>query len=271
MNIQGVILKKFILVLFYLVAFLNANSSSIGIDEKLGQKVPLDLTFINEESQKVSLKELMDGKPTILTLNYFRCSGICTPQLNALAKVLTKLDLAENTDYKIVTVSFAKDETPALAAAKRKNMIDSIGRSYVADAWHFVVDDNNSSDILAKSVGFKYEKTISTTGKTDYIHGTSLIVLAPDGKIIRYLPGIDQGTIDVKMALTEAHAGRVGGSIPKAMLLCFSYDPNAKKYVFVWEKIAGVVMLVLVFGFFLYLIKLGRKEEDHQNKGKLNE
>ncbi|HEX5710424.1 MAG TPA: SCO family protein [Sulfuricurvum sp.] len=257
-------MKKCILVLSLLITLLNANN--IGIDEKLGETVPLDLTFINEESEKVTLKKLMDGKPTILTLNYFRCSGICTPQLNALAKVLGKLDLAENTDYKVITVSFAKDETPALAAAKRKNQIDSIGRAYVADAWHFVVDDNNSSDVLAKSVGFKYEKTISTTGKTDYIHAASLIVLSPEGKIVRYLPGVEQGPIDVKMALAEAHEGKVGGTIPKAMLLCFSYDPDAKKYVFMWEKVAGVVMLAMVLGFFLYLVKIGRKDEDHQNK-----
>jgi protein SCO1/2 len=256
-------------VLSLLITLLNANS--IGINEKLGETVPLDLTFINEESKKVTLKELMDGKPTILTLNYFRCSGICTPQLNALAKVLGKVDLAENTDYKVITVSFAKDETPVLAAAKRKNQIDSIGRSYVADAWHFVVDDNNSSELLANSVGFAYEKTISTTGKVDYVHAASLIVLSPEGKIVRYLPGVDQGPIDVKMALAEAHEGRVGGTIPKAMLLCFAYDPEAKKYIFAWEKVAGVVMLVMVFGFFLYLLKIGRKEEDHQKKGELNE
>ena len=262
-------MKKYILALSLLITLLNA--SSIGINEKLGETVPLDLTFINEESKKVTLKELMDGKPTILTLNYFRCSGICTPQLNALAKVLGKVDLAENTDYKVLTVSFAKDETPALAAAKRKNQIDSIGRSYVADAWHFVVDDNNSSEVLAKSVGFAYEKTISMTGKVDYVHAASLIVLSPEGKIVRYLPGVDQGPIDVKMALAEAHEGRVGGTIPKAMLLCFAYDPDAKKYIFMWEKVAGVVMLVMVFGFFLYLLKIGRKEEDHQKKGELNE
>ncbi len=258
-------MHKYVLMLVFLVNLLYANN--VGIDEKLGESVPLDLIFINEESQKVTLKELMDGKPTILTLNYFRCSGICTPQLNALAKVLGKIDLAENTDYKVVTVSFAPDETPALATAKRKNQLQTIGRDYVADAWHFVVGDNNSAQTLANRVGFKYEKTVSPTGRVDYIHASSLIVLSPEGKIVRYLPGIDQVPVDIKMALAEASEGRVGGTIPKAMLLCFSYDPQGKKYVFMWEKVAGVVMLLLVFGFFIYLVKTGRKEEDHQNKG----
>lgn len=118
-------MKKIILVLSVLITFLNAGP--LGIEEKLGQTVPLDLTFINEKSERVTLKELMDGKPTILTLNYFRCAGICSPQLNDLAKTVGKIQLAENTDYKVITVSFAENETPELAAAKRKNQLESIG------------------------------------------------------------------------------------------------------------------------------------------------
>ena len=262
-------MKKMILTLLSLGVLLSA--SDIGIKEKLGDTVPLDAVFINEELKRVTLKELMDGKPTILTLNYYRCAGICTPQLNALAKTLGKLDLAENTDYKVVTIGFAENETPELARAQRKNQLESIGRAYVADAWHFVLGENNSSGVIADAVGFSFEKTISPEGKVDYIHAASLIVLSPDGKIVRYLPGVNQAPIDLKMALTEAAEGRVGPTIPKAMLLCFAYDPQAKKYVFMWEKVAGVVMLAMVFGFFLYLVKLGRKEDDREIVGSDNQ
>ncbi len=262
-------MKKIIWVLSVLITFLNAGP--LGIEEKLGQTVPLDLTFINEKSERVTLKELMDGKPTILTLNYFRCAGICSPQLNDLAKTVGKIQLAENTDYKVITVSFAENETPELAAAKRKNQLESIGRDYVADAWHFVIGENNSSGKLADSVGFRYEKTVSVTGKTDYIHSASLIILSPEGKVTRYLYGVTQQPFDVKMALHEASNGTVRPTIAKPLLFCFSYDPEAKKYIFAWEKIAGVVMLTLVFGFFLYLLKIGRKEEDHHTKGENNE
>jgi len=253
-------LKKIILVLSALITFLNAGP--LGIEEKLGQTVPLDLTFLSENGEHVTLKKLMDGKPTILTLNYFKCAGICSPQLNDLAKTLGKLELAENTDYKVITVSFAENETPALATAKRKNQIESIGRQYVADAWHFVIGENNSSGKLADSVGFRYEKTVSMTGKTDYIHSASLIILSPEGKVTRYLYGITQAPMDVKMAIFEASNGTVRPTIAKPLLFCYSYDPEAKKYIFAWEKIAGVVMLAIVFGFFLYLVKLGRKEDD---------
>jgi protein SCO1 len=262
-------LRKFLLVLSLLFSFSNADT--LGIQEKLGNMVPLDLTFLNEESKSVTLKELMDGKPTILTLNYFRCAGICTPQLNDLAKMLSRLDLAENTDYKVLTVSFAEDETPDLAKSKRKNQLASMSRAYVADAWHFVIGENNSSGVLAEKVGFVYEKTVSEAGKVDYIHAAALIILSPEGKITRYLNGIEQLPFDAKMALVEASDGKVGPTIAKTLLYCFAYDPKGKTYIFVWEKIAAIVMLTLVFGFFIYLVKSGRKEEDHQKKGEENE
>lgn len=258
-------------ILLLLLSFNVLYANALGINEKLGETVPLDLTFIDEKSNRVTLKQLMDGKPTILTLNYFRCAGICTPQLEDLAKMLGRLQLAENTDYKVVTVSFAEDETPDLAAAKRKNHLASMSRSYVADAWHFVIGENNSSHVLADKVGFSFEKTVSAQGKVDYIHAAALIILSPEGKITRYLNGIEQLPFDVKMALVESADGRVGPTIAKSLLYCFSYDPQGKKYVFMWEKVVGAVMLLIVFGFFLYLVKIGRKEESHQNKGEKDE
>jgi protein SCO1/2 len=262
-------MRKFLLCLLLVASFVHADQ--LGVNEKLGQMVPLDLTFIDEKSNRVTLKELMEGKPTILTLNYFRCAGICTPQLEDLAKMLGRLDLAENTDYKVLTVSFAEDETPDLAAAKRKNHLASIRRAYVQDAWRFVIGENNSSGVLAESVGFSFEKTVSPQGKVDYIHAAALIIISPEGKITRYLNGIEQLPFDVKMALVESAEGKVGPTIAKTLLFCFEYDANGKKYVFMWEKVVGLIMLAIVFGFFIYLVKTGRKEEDHQNKGELNE
>ena len=252
-------MKKLLLLLLTLSALHCAEQ--LGVNEKLGQMVPLDLTFIDENSNQVTLGKLMDGKPTIITLNYFRCAGICTPQLDDLSRTLTQLNLAENTDYKVLTISFAEDETPELAAAKRKNHLHAIGRDYVQDAWHFLISDNNSSAVLASKVGFVYEKTVSPKGVVDYIHPAALIILSPEGKITRYLNGIDQLPFDVKMALVESSEGRVGPTIAKTLLYCFAYDPVGKKYIFVWEKVAATVMLIIVFGFFIYLIKLGRKED----------
>jgi len=252
-----------------LMMVLSLKAEQLGLNEHLGEMVPLDLTFIKEDGEKVTLKKLMDGKPTMISLNYFRCSGICTPQLNDMARMLSHLDLAENTDYKVLTVSFAENEGPELAKAKRKNILSSMSRDYVQDAWHFVVSDGNSSAILAKKVGFTYKKEVSATGVVDYIHPGALIMLSPEGKVTRYLNGISQLPFDVKMALMEAGEGKIGPTIAKKLLFCFAYDPKAKTYIFKWEKIAGAVMTLFMVFFFIYLVRTSRRRDDDNlnNKG----
>lgn len=257
-------------LLMFLMLLGTLHASALGINEKLGTMVPLDLTFINEKGESVTLRELMDGKPTMISLNYFRCAGICTPQLNDMAKMLGRLDLAENRDYKVLTISFAEDEGYELAAAKQKTMLTAIQREYVPDAWRFVIGENNSSGILADLVGFTYQKTVSPAGVVDYVHPAALIMLSPEGKVTRYLNGIEQLPFDVKMALMEAGQGKVGPTIAKNLLYCFAYDPKAKTYIFKWEKIAATVMFAIMFAFFIYLVKTSRRDDDHehhQNKG----
>ena len=255
-------MRKLLVILSLLISISNAGT--LGIQEHLGKQVDTSLTFLDEKGERVTLKKLMDGKPTILTLNYFRCAGICTPQLNELAKVLGRLDLAENTDYKVVTVSFAEDEPSELAAAKRKTMLQTIPRDYVVDAWRYVIGENNNSHVLSDQVGFVFEKTVTEQGKVDYIHGAALIILSPDGKITRYLNGVDQLPFDVKMALIEASNGTVGPTVAKMVEYCFSYDPKGRTYIFMWEKAIAVFMFALMFGFFIYLVKQGRKEDDRE-------
>ena len=255
-------MKKLLVTLSLLISF--ANAGTLGIQEHLGESVDLDLTFLDEKGKSTTLRKLMGGKPTIITLNYFRCAGICTPQLNELAKVLGRLDLVENQDYKVVTISFAEDEPFELAAAKRKTMVKSISRDYLADAWRFAIGENNSSHVLSKQLGFVFEKTVTEQGKVDYIHGAALMIISPEGKITRYLNGVEQLPFDVKMALTEASNGTVGPTVAKMVEYCFSYDPKGRTYIFMWEKIAAIVMTTLMIGFFFFLIKKGRKEDDRE-------
>ena len=262
-------MKKIVMLVLLFLTVLQAES--LGVNEKLGEYVPLDLTFIDEEGKSRTLKEYMDGKPTILSLNYYRCGGICGPQLADMAKLFSRLDLSENTDYKVLTISFAQDETPPLAKAKRDMYHKAMTRPYVQDAWHFLLSENNSSAIIADKVGFSYKKTVTQAGVVDWIHASTLIIISPEGKITRYLNGIEQLPFDVKMAVLESAKGTVGPTIAKTLLYCFSYDPKGKTYVFAWEKIAATVILAITIIFFIWLLKAGRRdqeehEKEHQNK-----
>lgn len=255
-------------LLLFLLLMVTIHADQLGVNEKLGVYVPLDLTFLDENGKSRTLKEYMDGKPTMITLNYFKCAGICGPQLADMAKMLSKLDLAENTDYKVLTISFAEDEPVELAKKKRAAYLNAITRDFVQDAWHFVIGENNSSGILAEKVGFTFKKDIGPNGAVSYIHPGTLIMLSPEGKVTRYLNGIGQLPFDVKMAVVEAGEGKVGPTIAKKLLFCFAYDPKGKTYIFKWEKVAGVVMTLMMLSFLVYLIMTSRRnEDDHQNKG----
>jgi len=247
-------MKKYLLLIAFLFNFSHAEQ--LGVQEKLGTTIPLNLTFTNEQSKSVTLKELMNNKPTLLTLNYFKCAGICTPQLTEMAKMLSRLHLAENIDYKVVTVDFAEDETVKLAKMKKKTMINSMERPYVADAWHFVIGENNSSGKLAEAVGFKYKKVVNKEGKTTgYLHGATIIVLSPTGKIVRYLRGVQQLPTDIAMAVKEAAQEKVSTSIPKDSPFCFTKRPTADMLVNKVTKSWMVFMLLVVVGLFLYLLR----------------
>ena len=261
---------RYFLVLSMLLSFLQA--ANVGMNEKLGKMVPLDLTFLNEKGENVTLRKLMDDKPVILTLNYYRCTGICTTQLNDLANVVSQLDLVENKDYKIVTVSFAEDEPYQLAATKRKKILASITRPFVKSAWHFVIGENNSSGKLAASVGYGFEtRVFQETGSLEYVHPAVTIILSPKGKIIRYLAGVEEHPFDVKMALLEAGDGNIGPALAKTLLFCFVYDTDKKEYVFAWEKVIGTGMSFMAIGLFILLIQSNRKKEDHHKKGENDE
>ena len=249
-----------------LLFFAVGASANIGVDEHPGASVPLNVSFLDENGKSVTLGEILDGKPAILTLNYYGCPGLCTPQLNDLAHNLTKVKLVENKDYKVITLSFNPLETPEIAAKKKANLIASMKAPFDVHAWKFLTGTEKNIHKVTDSVGFNFEKQIGPKGMVDYIHPTVLIAISPKGKITRYLNGIEQLPFDIQMAMMEASEGTVRPTIAKTLALCFAFDPKNKTYVFATEKILAAILSLILLGFFLYLVLSGRKKQASENK-----
>jgi cytochrome oxidase Cu insertion factor (SCO1/SenC/PrrC family) len=130
----------------------------VGVDEKLGQTIPLDIKLVDEQGDRVALRDLID-KPTLLTLNYFRCVGLCTPLLNGVAEMLQKIDQIPGKDFQILTVSFDPRDDAELAGHKKENYIKQLGPAFPPTAWRFLTGDPVSTKRLADSVGFKFAKS----------------------------------------------------------------------------------------------------------------
>ena len=249
-----------ILVLLMLLFSALLADGKLGVEEHPAGRVPLDVPFLDETGKEVTFGEIMDGRPAILTLNYYGCPGLCTPQLNDLAKNLTKVKLAENGDYKVITLSFDPAEGPEDAAKKKANLLASMQRPFDAKAWKFLTGTEADIRKVTQSVGFYFEKQAGPNGMEEYIHPAVLVALSPEGKITRYLNGVQQLPFDIQMALMEASQGTVRPTIAKTLLFCFAFDPKNRTYVFALEKVGAVVLSLILGGFFLYLVLTGRKK-----------
>lgn len=266
-------LKKysFLIFLFSYLVFAseiktNQEGNQIGLYEHLGDTLPLNLTFTDEYNNTKTLKEFLRNKPTILTLNYFTCPGLCSPLLNGVAQVLNKMDLKPYIDYNTITISFDPMDTPASALKKKNTNLKVIKKPFPPQTWSFLTTSNQKDiDEITDALGFKYEKRVKD-GMVDYLHPGAIIVISPNGKITRYLNGIDFLPFDLKLALFEAKEERVGPTIAKTLLFCFAYDAKSKTYVFQAEKIIGIFMFLVVAAFFIYLIKTGRRKEEKDDE-----
>lgn len=231
------------------------NPSVVGIAEQLDRVVPLDAAFLDESGQTVTLRSLA-GKPTILTLVYFRCPSVCSPFLNGVADVAGKLDLRPGEEYQIVTISFDSRETPELARQKKENYLKLMPSGFPPSAWRFLTGDTEAVRAVTAATGWQYKRD-----GDDFLHPVAMIVLSPEGKITRYLYGMEFLPFDVKLAIFEAGQGRSGSSVKRALLYCFSYDPDSKRYVFNLLKVSGTLILCLLVLFAITLVFFAKRRK----------
>jgi protein SCO1/2 len=224
----------------------------VGIIPRLGDAVPLDLTFHDEEGKTVALRQLI-RTPVILTLVYLHCPNVCSFLLQNLAEVLNQLPAEPGKDYVALSVSFDETETPPLAREKKKLFLQMIQRPFPPEVWRFLTGDKENIRRLADAVGFQFRRQ-----GDDFLHPVAVIVLSPDGKITRYLYGSDPLPFDLKMALVEASHGTIGPAISKVVQFCFSIDPKGHKLAFNALKVTGTVTLLFAVSFVLFLVFKGR-------------
>jgi protein SCO1/2 len=242
-NIALFLIFSFLFTSSSLFAEEEQKKSEVGFDEKLGGTIPLDLTFFDEYGQSVKLSSLIT-KPAILNFVYYRCPGLCSPLLKGVSEVIDRLDMEPGKDFEVITIGFDPKESYLTASEKKKNYLESMKRDIPDDSWRFLTGDSSGIAQITDAAGFRY-----IPQGNDFIHGAAIIAVSPKGKIARYLYGTVFNAFDVKMALTEASEGRTGPTINKIVKLCYSYDPEGRRYVLNITRVAGggILFLLVVF------------------------
>jgi protein SCO1/2 len=236
----------------------------IGVDERSSAQVPPALRFTDQDGRAVRLGDYLGAGPVVLTLNYYTCPMLCPLTFASLIRTMGEMKgLSLGADFRILTVSIDPDERPEAAAARSAEVYRMMaGIRNPSSRWAFLRGEKGDIDAIAAAVGFRYKKV----GK-DFAHPTVAVVLTPQGKVSRYLYGMDIPPRDLRLALLEASEGRIGPSaaLNKVIMYCFEYDPVGKKYVLYAANImkaAGAATLVLVAALLLVL----RKREGSQEK-----
>lgn len=218
-------------------------TSQVGIEQNLGRRLPLELTFTDETGKTVRLGDYFGERPVILVMAYYECPMLCTVVLNELTRAMNGLDLRIGKDFEVVTVSISPTETHELAAKKKANYVKSYNYEGAEKGWHFLVGEEKNIKQLADAVGFKYVYDPKTK---QYAHSAGIMIATPDGKLARYLIGVDFAPRDLKFALAESSQGKIGNPVLSAMLYCFQYDPSTGRYGLVVLRVIQLAGIITV-------------------------
>lgn len=271
-------MTKYFIILLVFLAFTNSyadvealpdnsrverDTSDVGIEENLGGYVDLDVMITTDDGQTQRLGDIID-KPTVLSLVYYRCPGICNGLLNGIVDVVERVDMEPGEDFQILSLSFDHTEGTDLALGKKNTYISQFERKIDREDWIFATADSITLASITDSVGFNYQYQEWQTGSRDFLHAGALIFIGEDGMITRYLNGTEYLPFNLKMAVVETKNGTPQPTINTVLDLCFKYDPEGRTYVFDLLPVIGTVMLLTLGVFITYLVVSSKK--DRKNK-----
>jgi protein SCO1/2 len=237
----------------------------VGIDQRLNEQVPLNLTFKDEQGKTVRLSDYFhEGRPVILNLVYFQCPMLCTEVLNGLTSTLKVMKFVPGKEFEVLTISIDPRETPQLAANKKEMYLKKLGNPEAAKGWHFLTGEQSQIAALADAVGFRYH----FDAKLDqFAHAAGIMLLTPAGKVAQYYFGVEYSAKDMRLGIVEASQNKIGSLADYVLLYCYHYDPRTGRYGATITNIVrlGGVTTVLVLGSFL--VMLFRKEKHDQSIG----
>jgi protein SCO1/2 len=231
-----------------------------GLDQRLGTQIPLNLRFRDSTQADAPLGRYFGRKPVALALVYFKCAMLCPQVLHGLANSLAQTGYTPARDYDVVVASIDPSDTPADAATARQKFITELGGNVPADSVHFLTGAQPEITALANSVGFHYVRVPGPDGKmTQFAHSSVIMVATPEGKLSKYLTGVEYQPRDLRLALLEASDHRIGSPTDLILLYCCSYSPSEGRYTVSVLRVLGLAGMASLFGLAAMLYLLSRK------------
>jgi protein SCO1/2 len=239
----------------------------VGLDQRLNQQIPLNLTFNDETGQAVQLQQYFGAKPVILIMVYYQCPMLCTQVLTGFTGAMNGIVRFNiGREFDVVTVSIDPRDTPQDAAKAKKTYIQRYRRAGAEQGWHFLTGKKDQIDALAQAVGFRYAWDPQIQ---QYAHASGIMLLTPDGRVSQYYYGIEYAPRDIQLGLIEASKGKIGNVVDQVLLYCYHYDPRQGKYgaaIFNVLRLSALATVLMVGGFMIIMF---RRDSLAAQKGRL--
>jgi protein SCO1/2 len=228
---------------------------NVGLEQKLGEQLPLNIEFRDESGKNVRLGDYFGERPVILAFVYYRCQDLCPLTLDGMLRALRALSFDAGKQFSVLAVSFDSHDTPSLAAAKKNDFVKRYSRPGANDGWHFLTGDEPAIRRLTESAGFRYTEERESDR---YAHATGIMLLTPKGRLARYFYGIEFSPRDLRLGLVEASGGKIGKAIDQLLLFCYHYDPATGKYgllVTNLVRLGGIATVLALAGGILVMLR----------------
>lgn len=226
---------------------LPKDLEGVGVEEHLGQQLDMSIPFTDDKGVTAPLgKFFTNGKPALMAIVYYSCPSLCSYHLNGLTETMKQMKLVAGKDFNVIAVSMLSTEKPDLAATKKHNYLKSYGHPEAEGGWHFLVGTKDNIAKLADEFGFRFKWL---EDKKQFAHASVAYVVTPQGKISRYLHGIQPDAQTLRLSLIEAGQGQVGSYVEQALMFCFQFNPSKSRYtLYAWNlvRIGAIVMVLLL-------------------------
>lgn len=242
-----------------------AWQKNAGIDQNLGRPLPLGDPFKDEAGQEIRLgDEFRHGRPVMLELMYYNCQLLCPQVLHGMATALRESGFHVGNQYDVVVASIDPTDTPAAAAMEKQHFLGMLDApAAAADSVHFLTGPQSSIADLAQATGFHYVRVPGPDGKMDqFAHSSVIMIATPDGRLSKYLFGVDFQSRDVRLALIEASTRRIGTLSDLVLLYCCNYSPSQGRYTVAVLRILGIAGVGSLFAVIGMLWLLSRKPKN---------
>jgi protein SCO1/2 len=234
-----------------------------GISQNLGNPLPLSDRFLDSSGADVSLGTYFEHRPVVLALVYYKCKMLCPQVLSGLSKTLRQVGFTPGKDYDIVVASIDPMDTPADGAAEKARFLDSLGTPSAGSSVHFLTGQQASITDLASATGFNYVRMAGPDGKMDqFAHSSVIMIATPDGRMSKYLFGIDYQPRDVRLAVIQASSHHIGSVSDLILLYCCNYSPSAGKYTVSILRVMGLAAMGSLFMLVALLYGISRKPKN---------